>query len=137
MIVTNRANALAALGEQTGDPAALEAAAAAYRQALDVLGAEHSYGDGCMRRAIAELNLGTVLVRLGDHHAPHRHWVEAMAVMLSALETFRGRQADAFVRIAEVNLRNLHKAAQGATQGAIYEAAPSAVPTHTSTKPVG
>ena len=110
LIQTNRANALAAIGELARDPAHLEAAATAYRQALDVLTAP----EDAMRRAIAGLNLGTVLVRLAETREPRRHWMEAMAVMLSALETFKARKADAFVRIAEVNLRNLHRASNGA-----------------------
>jgi tetratricopeptide (TPR) repeat protein len=112
LVQTNLANALAAIGEKARDPLCLDAAAQAYRQALAVLTGP---GDA-MRRAIAELNLGTVLVRLAEHHEPQRHRSEAMSVMVCALETFKARNATAFASIAEVNLRNLHKATAGSAQ---------------------
>lgn len=101
----NLANALAAIAELSGDGAKLDAAADAYRQALDELQGE----DDGLRRAIAQLNLGTVLVRLAAHRDAQRHRLEAMTVMMSALQIFEARQAHAFARIAEINLRNLHK----------------------------
>jgi tetratricopeptide (TPR) repeat protein len=110
----NLANALAAIAELTGESAKLDAAANAYRQALDELQGE----DDGLRRAIAQLNLGTVLVRLAAHRDAQRHQLEAMTVMMSALQVFEARQAHAFARIAEINLRNLHKVSGGATTGA-------------------
>ena len=65
--------------------------------------------------ATAELNLGTVLVRLAVHREPNRHRHEAMAVMLAALQTFEARHASAFIEIARINLRNLHKLSGGVT----------------------
>ncbi len=109
-ITMNLANALAAIAEQTGEAPKLEAAADAYRHALEELQGE----DDNLRRAIAQLNLGTVLVRLAAHRDPQRHRLEAMAVMLSALQVFEAKQAGAFARIAEINLRNLHKVSGGA-----------------------
>ena len=110
LIQTNRANALAAIGEQARDPARLDAAAGAYRQAMEALGGPKN----ALRHAIAGLNLGTVLVRLAETREPRRHWMEAMAVMLAALETFKAQGAPAFAAIAERNLRNLHTVSNGA-----------------------
>ena len=111
----NLANALAAIADQTGDAGKLEAAVSTYRQALEELQGE----DDRLRRAIAELNLGTVLVRLSGHREPHRHRLEAMTVMMSALQIFEARKASAFARIAEINLRNLHKITGGAAPQAV------------------
>ena len=111
LIQTSLGNAHAAVGEQARDAFRLEKAATAYRQALEVLHGP----DQAMRRAIAQLNLGTVLARLaiaGDV----RLRLEAMTVMLSALETFKERQASAYASIAELNLRNLHAASGTAPQ---------------------
>lgn len=105
LMKSNLANAIAAIAESSADPARLELAAATYREALMELKGE----DDRLRRAIAELNLGTVLVRLAAFREPQRHRIEAMAAMMTALEIFEALGAANYAQIAQVNLRSLHK----------------------------
>jgi tetratricopeptide (TPR) repeat protein len=103
------ADAEAAAGELTHDAGRLEAAAAAYRRAIDEFDDEGSD----VARAVASLNLGSVLVRLGERRGDPRRFAEARKAMAYALATFEAARLADYAAIARRNLDSLVKTEAG------------------------
>ena len=99
------ANAEAAAGELTADAGRLEAAAAAYREAIEGFDGEGS----AIPRAVASLNLGTVLVRLGERRGDRARLEEARGSMTEALATFEQERLADYAAVARRNLESLDK----------------------------
>jgi len=97
------ANALALLGEhQPHKPERLIEARAAYADALGGISRDTSP----MQWAIAQLNLGTVLMRLGEQGDQRQNWLAAAAAMAPALDVFEANGAHDY---ADLTRRNLHR----------------------------
>jgi hypothetical protein len=83
--------------------ARLEIAATAYRQAIEEMDAEGAE----VARAVALLNLGTVLVRLGERRGDRSRLIEARQAMQEALAAFESCKLADYVAVARRNLESL------------------------------
>ena len=99
-------NALASLCETGGASAEMLAqAAGAYRSALEVLTRQADP----LGRAVIELNLANVLIRLGEISDRRANWHDAAAALLPALEVFEAHGEERHAEQARRSLALLHR----------------------------
>ena len=95
----------AALGDRKpGSTEQLDDAIRAYNAALEVFSRETEP----MKWAIAQMNLGTALVRIGDHRDKRRNWLAAAGALVPALEVFEQHGATAYADVTRRNLRRFN-----------------------------
>ena len=62
-----------------------------------------------MKWAIAKMNLGTALIRMGDHRDKRRNWLAAAGELVPALEVFENQGATAYADVTRRNLRRFQE----------------------------
>ena len=58
--------------------------------------------------AITRMNLGTVLIRLGERRDKRRHWLAAASAMVPALDVFEREGERDYAELTRRNLRKFH-----------------------------
>lgn len=100
------ADALAALAETEKPPAdRLHEAISSYRRVLEVVDRAATP----ITWATASMNLGSALIRLGEHEDKRNNWLTAAGAMVPALEVFEAEGATAHADLARRTLKRFHE----------------------------